>query len=60
MRQAFFTAVTQPARLDSSPIALPSNHTGATTEPTTKPLPAIFSASALMPSSLMSMFVCGS
>ena len=41
-------------------MADPSNQTGATTEPTLNPLPAIFSATAFKSSSLMSMLMCGS
>ncbi len=60
MRQAFFTAPTQLARWVSSPMAEPSNHTGATTDPTAKPLALILSASFLIPSSVMSILTCGS
>src|SRR5262249_49530546 len=45
------------------PIAQPppvGGHTGATTDPTTKPFAAILSANCLIPPSSISMLVCGS
>ena len=60
IRQALRIAVRKFSRCLASPIAEASNHTGATTEPTTKPLAAILPATAFKSSSLMSILMCGS
>ena len=63
MRQALRTCVRNFLRSSSSPIAEPppvGGQTGATTEPTTKFLAPILSASFFRSSSLESMLTCGS
>ncbi len=63
IRQALRTWPTNFARSSALPMAEPppvGGHTGATSEPTTKPFARILSASALMSSSLLSMETCGS
>ena len=62
MRQAIFTALRNFSRCAASPIALSPMvppQTGATSEPTLNPLPAMMSAIFFRSSSLASGFVCG-
>ncbi len=61
--QALRTCVRKARRSSSFPIADPppvGGHTGATSEPTTRPFPRILSASRLRSSSVESMLTCGS